>query len=353
MGTKIDRREFLKKGIGSIATVAAISSPVSELLGQEESIKPVRIGVIGTGARGRDLMKMLFSMPKIEMPALCDINEAHLNLGKEIVKKFKGITPDGYSKGPYDYRRMLERDDLDGVLIATPIEWHGVMSIDAMKAGKHVGCEVPGEYDLDELWELVKTKEETGMHYTILENYIYPRERMMVYNMLNQGIFGEPYYAECCYIGDLKYMAFNSDGTLTWRGKLGVDNYGNYYPTHAIGPVAKWLGINDGDRMEYCVSMMTKPRVLHQYAVKHFGPDSDAAKIKFKMGEFTSTLIYTAKGKVIRVDFDVLSPRPDTHYYLVQGEKGIYDSRSGIYIDDGSKRWSSANKYLPQYDHPC
>ena len=114
---------------------------------------------------------------------------------------------------------------------------------------------------------------------------------------------------------------------MTARSRGGAspvrDFYGNSYPTHALGPVSKWMGLNEGDRMEKLTCMMTTPRTMHQYAIDKFGPDSDAAKVNFKLGEMVTTLIHTVQGRVIRVDLDVHSPRPQSYYYLLQGTKGL------------------------------
>lgn len=177
---------------------------------------------------------------------------------------------------------MLERDDFDAVLIATPVKWHAPMSIDAMKAGKHVGSEVPASDVLEELWELVRTKVKTGKHYMLLENYIYSSWSMLVYNMAQKGLFGDIYYGEGAYIHDCKNLLFGGkEGILTWRGEKTRDCWGQSYSTHALGPVSKWMGINDGDRLEYMTTMMNKPRALQEYVAKKFGTDSKQAKIDF------------------------------------------------------------------------
>ena len=67
---------------------------------------------------------------------------------------------------------MLERDDLDIVLIATPWGWHTPMAVDAMKAGKHAFIEVPAVITVEECWELVEAQESTGRHCMMMENVL-------------------------------------------------------------------------------------------------------------------------------------------------------------------------------------
>jgi len=346
MSDSTSRRSFLQSvGLGA----AAFGSGVPNLFGQDKAAKPIRFAVIGTGGRGTGLMRALLNFPGVEVVAMCDINEKHLNRAIEIVKRVKGNTPAGYSKDEYDYRNMLKRKDCDGVLVATPQKWHARMSVDCMKAGKSVGCEVPAGWTVDEMLELVATKEETGKRYMLLENYVYMRRHMAILSMVQKGLFGEPYYGLCSYIHRTPSLYFKPDGTLAWRGLTYLQAYGNIYPTHALGPVSKWFGINDGDRFEYCTSMMTEPpRMMHKYAVERCGPESEAAKAKFIAGEFVPTMIKTAKGSVIQVNFDGQSPRHADNYYLLQGTNGIYDSRRNIYIESGPQKGDHPNGYAEE-----
>jgi len=352
---EITRRSFIKTGAKGVALTAAFSSLYPDLFAQNEEMKPVRIGVIGSGGRGTHLLRILLSFPGVSVPAICDINEKNLNHAIDLVKEIKGTTPVGYSKGEYDYRNLLKRDDLDGVLIATPQQWHATMTVDALKAGKHVGCEVPAAWELGQLWEMVKAKEESGKHYMLLENYVYAPHHMAILNMVEKGLFGDPYYALCSYIHATPELYFESDGTPAWRGWTYINAYGNIYPTHALGPVSKWLSINDGDCFDYCTSMMSEPagRVMRRYAIERCGKDSNAANQKYIAGEFVPTLIKTVKGSVIQVNFDGQSPRPADNYYLLQGTMGIYKSQNGIHIDHLSPdhAYEDANKYMEKYAH--
>lgn len=321
---------------------------------ERDAAKTIRVGNIGVGVRGTELVRGILQFSNVEVPALCDIDKGRLDNGCKMVEEITGKRPEAYTGDEYAYRKMLERNDLDAVMVNTPVEWHIPMSVDAMKAGKHVGSEVTAGEELDGLWELVRTKEATGRRYMLLENYIYTPDNLLMMNLVTQGALGFSYYAECAYVHDCRNLRFNPDGTLTWRGRSVRDNYGNSYATHAIGPVAKWMGINDGDRMERLTCMMTRPRTMHEYAVKHFGADSEPAKVDFKLGEMVTALIRTTEGRVIRVDLDVHSPRPMSIYYLLQGTTGCWDTRTGIYIEGRSKadQWERLDAYRTEFEHP-
>ncbi len=353
MSEHFDRRRFLELG-----AAAGIAAGLSSSAGAGENAKPIRLGVIGVGSRGTHHVRLALAAG-IEIPALCDIKEAHLARAIDVVQKARpGAEVDGYSNGPTDYRRMLRRDDLDAVLVATPMQDHGVMSIDALRAGKHVLSEVAAAMTLDECWGLVRAAEETGKTYMMAENCCYWRHAMMIRNMVERGVFGDLTFAECGYVHDCRFINFEPDGTLTWRGRMARDWAGNLYPTHSFGPVAQWLGINRGDRMVSLVASSTRPAGLHDYACTKFPEGSPARKQRFKAGDSVNTLIRTAKGRMIDLRVDMFSPRPHprTTYHALQGLGASYESRlDGIWIDGRSKgrrQWEPLETYAEEFDHP-
>ena len=348
----IRRRDFLQLG-----AAAGLSAGLAASASAAEKSSPIRLGVIGVGGRGTHHVRLALAAG-VDVPAICDINEAHLNRALDIVAKARdGRRPAGYSKGPTDYRRMLKRDDLDAILIGTPMQDHAVMSIDSMRAGKHVLSEVAAAMTVDECWGLVRAAEETGRIYMLAENCCYWRHVMQIQNMVDKGVFGELTFAECGYVHDCRFINFKGDGTLTWRGEMARDFAGNLYPTHSLGPVAKWLGINRGDRMVSLVASSTKAAGLHDFAVKTFPEDSPARKQKVKVGDSVNVLIRTAQGRMIDLRADMFSPRPhpSTTYHALQGMKASYESRlDGIWIDGRSKsrKWEPLGTYAEEYDHP-
>ena len=131
---------------------------------------------------------------------------------------------------------------------------------------------------------------------------------------------------------------------------------GDLYPTHGLGPVSQCLGINRGNRYETLVSLGTKTRGLHLYAVERFGPDSPQAKETFKLSDVVITLLHTAQGEVVVLKHDTSSPRPYSRDILVQGTKGIAQKypEPVVYIEGKSANddWEKADVWLKQYDHP-
>ena len=82
-------------------------------------------------------------IPGVEVKAVCDVNEKNLTRAQDLVEKRGGKRHEQYGRNERDYQRLLERTDLDAVVIASPWEWHTPMAVDCMKAGKYAAVEVP------------------------------------------------------------------------------------------------------------------------------------------------------------------------------------------------------------------
>ena len=364
---KINRRTFIKTS--AAAGSAAAIFPNS--LFPNSIKKSVKIGFIGIGLRGQWMLWLAAKYPDIEIPAICDIDKGMISTGLKILKDAGKAEPRVYSKNDEDFLNMLQNEDLDGVYIATPWEWHHPMSIAAMKAGKHVGTEVPAALTVNDCWDLVNTSEQTGKLCMIMENVCYRRDIMAVLNMVRQNLFGEILHCQGGYQHDLRHVKFN-DGInpygggvefgkkgyseAKWRTQHSVDRNGDLYPTHGLGPVSPMLDINRGNRMLYLTSTATQSRGLHNYVVKKGGINHPNAGVKFKCGDIVSTIIKCEQGQTIMLSHDTNNPRPYSLNFRVQGTNGIWqkDARS-IYIEGVSKeehRWDEEEEYLKKYDHP-
>ncbi len=135
---EVTRRDFLKTAAVAVAAGSAMPMAAAPaVLTNPNPGSTVHYGFIGTGTEGCDLLKRLTTIPEGRCIATCDIYPPNLKRGVETI----GSNPDTYTDGPTDYRRMIERKDLDAVLIATPLNTHAQMVIDSLNAGKHVFVE--------------------------------------------------------------------------------------------------------------------------------------------------------------------------------------------------------------------
>ena len=127
-----------------------------------------------------------------------------------------------------------------------------------MRNGKHAATEVPAAITLDECWQLVETAEQTGKYCVMMENVNYMREEMAILKMVREGLLGELVHAEGAYEHDTRYLKIRDYGDGLWLGAHHARRNGNLYPTHGLGPLAWYLNINRGDRLDYLVSMSSK-----------------------------------------------------------------------------------------------
>ena len=353
MNTDVNRRAFMKAA-GAVSAVASVGFGARSAEAQTD--KPVRVGVVGVGSRGSYLTKVLMSIEGVEIAALCDINQDNLAKTQKVVVDAGMKKPEGYSRGPWDFKRLCDRDDLDAVVTATPWEFHTPVAVAAMKAGKYAATEVPAAVTLDQCWELVETSESTRMPCMMLENVNYFKNVMMVLNMIRQNLFGELLHCEAGYQHDVRFVKFDKEGNLLWRGKHSVTRNGNLYPTHPIGPIAWWLDINRGNRFTYLVSMSTQSRGLNHEIEEKFGPDHPSAKKRYSLGDINVTLIKTHNGPTVTLYHDTQSPRPYDLIFRVQGIKGIYSGTlNQIYIHGRSPKehtWEDIAPYEKEFEHP-
>lgn len=362
----MNRRNFIKSG--SLAAAATSVLPNSNVFAQEK--KKIRLAFIGVGLRGRNHVALALGRDDIDVVAICDTQEEPLASCRKQFQKANKKLPKEYTGGIDAYKKLLEKEELDAVVIATPWQFHKDQAVDAMKAGLYVGCEVIAGLTVEDHWEVVKTSEQTGKPYMTLENVCYRRDVMAVLNMVRQDLFGELIHLEGGYQHDLREVLFN-DGKhpygggveygpkamseAQWRTQFNIDQDGDLYPTHGLGPLMHYANINHGNRLTNMVTFSSKARGLADY-VQKTSPGHPNAKIKYKSGDVNTTLINCANGETLLLSHDVHLPRPYSIGFRVQGTEGIWmDLNNGLYIEGKSAKphvWDEAAEWFKKYDHP-
>jgi predicted dehydrogenase len=149
----ISRRGFFKSATALAAAAGLPLWYVEECLAapQSETKDALRLGLIGCGGQGTGDAGNATRFGKIL--AVCDVDESHVAAAQ---RRFAG------AKGYSDFRKLLERKDLDAVICGTVDHWHTLVAIAAMKAGKDIYCEKPLTLTIDEGKHLVKVQKETG-----------------------------------------------------------------------------------------------------------------------------------------------------------------------------------------------
>jgi len=353
---EISRRKFFES-TGYLTAGMMLSETGKNFGASSDKAKLVRFGVVGTGGRGRSLLGTLLGMSNVEVKALCDIDEKSLQAAISMVTKAGGKKPDGYSENEYSFRKLMDRDDIDAVIIATPWRWHTPMAVYCMKSGKYTGVEVHAAPSIEECWELVNTSEETKVPCMMLENWSFRRDNLAVLKMIRQGLLGKIVHCHCAHSHDcIDHWFFdNKTGKDLWPAEYLLKYNRDQYPTHSVGPVYSWMDIGCGDYLDSLTSTATDSFGIKEMFIRRFGPDHPGAKRKYAQGDIVTTVVRTKKGKSLVINYDMQLPRPYDNRWMIQGTGGIYDeARSSVYILGKSPayhEWEPFAPYQEQYEH--
>lgn len=322
--------------------------------------KKVKLGVIGLGNRSSGMIETLFCIKNVEIKMVCDLYEDRVQNALDKIASDEARKAWG-CRGTVNYREVIADPEVEAVVVFTSWTSHVEIAVASMKAGKRVAMEVGGTTSVENCWRLVHTSEETGVPCMMLENCCYGRYEMAILNMVKQGVFGELIHCEGGYEHDLRDEICCGIENRHYR----YDNY-HYrncenYPTHELGPIAKYLNINRGNRMLSLVSMASKSRGLHDWIVRNKGENDPTAQTVFNQGDVITTLIKCAGGETITLTLDTSLPRPYSRGGRVQGTRGIWmEDGNSVHIEgvtpqkegDWSHSWEPFDPYFEKYEHP-
>jgi predicted dehydrogenase len=186
MTYKQSRREFLQKAglvTGGLFLGTHFTDPLILAREQVNTGNRVRLGLIGSGSRGQYLMDHINLIPGVDVVAVCDNYPPNLDMG---VQKTGGKA-EAFS----DYRKLLEKRDVDGVIIATPLHLHSLMSIDALRAGLHVFCEKAMAKTPRECLDMYRVQKETARILLIGHQRMFNPRYLKAFEMINRGQLGD------------------------------------------------------------------------------------------------------------------------------------------------------------------
>ena len=193
-----NRRSFIKKASLAGAAFASGTSSYAqeepatfEILKRTARPKPdqtLNIAVIGAGGMGTVDVNTALEHPNIRITAACDLYEGRLKAAKEKWGKDLFLTK--------NYKEVLSRKDVDMVIIGTPDHWHQAISIDAMKAGKHVYCEKPMVHSVAQGKALLKAWKESGTVFMVGSQGLSSLGNEKAKALLEEGVIGDINYAE-------------------------------------------------------------------------------------------------------------------------------------------------------------
>lgn len=316
----------------------------------------VRIGIVGTGLRGRSVLRELLAIDGVRITAVCDTVADKTARAVKMCTDAGKPAPAVIVAGDKGFEQLSARDDVDFVYTATPWEWHVPVLLAALKNGKHCGSECPVGTTLKDLWALVDASEKARRHCLQLENCNYGETEMLVNRLVHEGVFGEVLHAEAAYLHDLRTILFEDRDEGLWRRAWHTRSNSNLYPTHGLGPVSWYLDVHAGDRFDFIVAAASPQRGLdlHREATV---PDRSNAKWneKYVTGDLNTSILKTLRGKTVMMQHNVSSPRPYTRHNRVQGTKGAFeDYPPRIYVEGqaGGERWATIDSWKATHTHP-
>ncbi len=181
----LSRRSFLQLGattaIATHALAMAPTVPASQKTMAEVPFRKrePRLGLIGIGGRGTSLLRNLLGADA-QVVGLCDVVAQKATAAQALVTSTGQKSPELYTDGPHAYQKMLQREDIDLIVVATPWSWHAEMAVYAMEHGKDVAVEVPGVTTIADCWRIVDASERTRQHCMMLENCCYGYNETLV-----------------------------------------------------------------------------------------------------------------------------------------------------------------------------
>ncbi len=297
-------------------------------------MKKVKVAIIGAGDRGWVLSGAIIACDNAELVYLCDFNEEKLlNVASKIKDKH------GYDvKTSKDHCEVLS-SGIDVAVVATDWVHHTELCIECMEKGVIPAVEVYGAYDIEECWELVRTSERTGVPMTLLENCNFDRFELLCTSLHRRGLFGDVVYCHGSYGHNLSHGLINYVGDKPhFRGLEYYLRNCDTYPTHELGPIAKLLNVNRGNKMLSLTSVASRGGLgLREHAKKEGWLKDKDTPLDFRQGDIVNTNIICAGGELINLTLDTTLPRFYDREFTVRGTKGMAMQTANLVVFDGKE----------------
>jgi predicted dehydrogenase len=327
---------------------------------QNANQKPVRLGFVGVGSRGTYHLNAALSIPGVEVPALCDLSDEQLQKAAKLVTGAGRAAPKLYSQGDKAYERLCAEATLDAVICSTPADSHAAVCLAANRNGKHAATEAPIALTLEDAWALVEAYEKTGKWSALaLETTLLESENganLTLLNLVRNGLLGDMIHCEDGVLRDVRAARLRAAQRSAGKAPLGEE--GNLRPDAPMNRLIPLMDINHGDRFDFLMSMSSRAAALAEFASAKADKET-AAKLRSGPGDYNASILHSADGKLVTLNFDISTPHP-REYCRFQGTRGVYMSAPGlsapmIYIDGVTPKahtWEKADKYFEEHQHP-
>ena len=270
----------------------------------------LNFGIVGIGGRPRAFLDAFTKTGRARLCAVCDRNAETMAQAMKDLPDVKRYT---------DYEEMLEKEDLDAVIIGTPMPLHVPQTLLALQKNINVFSEVTAAISVEECRQLVDACKRSKAQYMMGENCNYMRPYMVVRNMVRGGFLGDVFYAEGEYNHDCRYLIPKTP----WRKKWLYDVGGITYGSHILGPILSWLA-NDRVASVCCAGSGRNMNDLDGNPLQR-----DNSYVM---------LCKTDKNRLIKIKNNLSSPRPYGLNFVLEGSKGAYQSQ-GQTTQHGDELW--------------
>ncbi|HTF20046.1 MAG TPA: Gfo/Idh/MocA family oxidoreductase [Chryseolinea sp.] len=261
------------------------------------SNKVINVAIIGLGF-GAEFIPIYKKHPDANLVAICQRTKSKLD---EVGGAFD--IPGRYTS----YDDLLKDPTIDAVHINTPIPDHGIQSIKALKAGKHVACTVPMATTVDECREIVRLVREKNLTYMMMETVVYAREFLFMKELYDKGELGKVQFIKASHQQDM-------DGWPNyWPGLPPM-----YYATHCVGPA---LGLLRSEA-EY-VSCFGSGEIRKDLQKHYNSPFAvETTHIKFKNSDLTAHIYRSLfdVARQYRESFEVYGSKKSVEWPLIEGK---------------------------------
>lgn len=311
-------------------------------------MKKIKTAFIGMGYRGKQLFRLIEQIPAFHIAAVADPG----------IREPEAYGVPCYRNNGDGYLEMLETHAPDLVFVASPWQYHVKHAMQCMEHGCHVALEIKGGLYQGE-YESLAAQAGTGRSRVYpLENTLFMREVLSVYNMAAAGLLGEIVYMRGGYRHDLRSLLLDDAGNIgrrqhtesTWRSRFYQEENGDLYPTHGLAPLCLIAGINRKEKIKSLSSFASKSAGMLQ-RIKDLGGNPETG---IRMGDVIVTQLRTESGILISLTHDTTLPRPRSLDFEIQGTKGIWQGdRRQIYIEGRSphETWEPDEAYIARHEH--
>ena len=298
-------------------------------------MKPLSFATVGCGGRGSWLTRaVLAHLPGVTVTAVCDSYPDRTAALADKLSEKGFPRPAAYA----DYHRLIDEAHPDAVLVSTSWEAHAEVALYAMERGVAVAMEVGGAYSEGECRRLVETGERTGTPFMFMENCCFNKDELLATSLTRNGVFGEVVYCHGAYAHDLRDEISGGDLRRHYRLRNYSTRNCDNYPTHDLGPIARLLNINRGNRMVSLTARASRAAGLKTYIAER--PELSYLSTRgFAQGDIVETLITCEGGELISLKLDTTLPRFYSREFTVRGTKGLYMQDNNMVYRDGDKEF--------------